>query len=65
MEIHLPVSEIMTNNFCGQTLMMILATAEKISKKVMSGTCPLDDKEEIIGKISNNDLLRISFCYWS
>lgn len=61
MKNYVPVSEIMTKNILRLNLSDDLATAEKIFKKNHIRHLPVVDKGMIVGMISSNDLLRISF----
>lgn len=57
----LPVSEIMTKNILRISLSDNLSTAESIMKKNHIRHLPVVEKERIVGMVSLNDLLRISF----
>lgn len=56
-----PVSEIMTRNILRLSLADNLSTAESLMKKNHIRHLPVVENERIIGMISLNDLLRISF----
>lgn len=57
----LPVSEIMTKNILRLSLNDNLSTAESMMKKNHIRHLPVVEKEHIVGMVSLNDLLRISF----
>lgn len=56
-----PVSQIMTKNILRLSLSNDLSTAESIMKKNHIRHLPVVDNERIVGMVSLNDLLRISF----
>ncbi|MCC8358944.1 CBS domain-containing protein [Salinimicrobium sediminilitoris] len=56
-----PVSEIMTKNILRLSLSDNLSTAESLMKKNHIRHLPVVEKEHIVGMVSLNDLLRISF----
>ena len=56
-----PVSQIMTKNILRLSLANDLSTAESIMKKNHIRHLPVVDNERIVGMVSLNDLLRISF----
>ncbi|GAB2771477.1 CBS domain-containing protein [Salinimicrobium soli] len=56
-----PVSEIMTKNIVRLKLTDELSTAESLFKKNHIRHLPVVDKDHIVGIVSYNDLLRISF----
>ena len=56
-----PVSEVMTKNIVRLSLSDELSTAESLFKKNHIRHLPVVDKERIVGMVSYNDLLRISF----
>lgn len=55
------ISEIMTRNILRLSLSDNLSTAEAMMKKNHIRHLPVVDKEKIVGMVSLNDLLRISF----
>ncbi|MHA6280247.1 CBS domain-containing protein [Salinimicrobium sp. CAU 1759] len=57
----IPVSQIMTKNILRLSLNNDLSTAESIMKKNHIRHLPVVDNERIVGMLSLNDLLRISF----
>lgn len=61
MNINLPVSEIMTRNILRLKLSDELSTAESLFKKNHIRHLPVVDQGHIVGMVSLNDLLRISF----
>lgn len=61
MKSDIPVSEIMTKNILRLSLSDSLATAESLMKKNHIRHLPVVEDEHIVGMISLNDLLRISF----
>ena len=61
MKNNVPVSQVMTKNILRLNFTDDLATAEKIFKKNHIRHLPVVDKGSIVGMISSNDLLRISF----
>jgi CBS domain-containing protein len=56
-----PVSEIMTRNILRLSLSDNLSTAESLMKKNHIRHLPVVENEHIVGMVSLNDLLRISF----
>jgi CBS domain-containing protein len=56
-----PVSKIMTKNIVRLKLSDELSTAESLFKKNHIRHLPVVDKDHIVGIVSYNDLLRISF----
>ncbi|UZH54933.1 CBS domain-containing protein [Salinimicrobium tongyeongense] len=56
-----PVSQIMTKNILRLSLSDNLSTAESLMKKNHIRHLPVVENEHIVGMISLNDLLRISF----
>lgn len=56
-----PVSEIMTKNILRLSLSDNLSTAESLMKKNHIRHLPVVENEHIVGMVSLNDLLRISF----
>lgn len=56
-----PVSEIMTKNILRLSLTDNLSTAESLMKKNHIRHLPVVENEHIVGMVSLNDLLRISF----
>ncbi len=56
-----PISQIMTKNILRLSLSDNLSTAESLMKKNHIRHLPVVENERIIGMISLNDLLRISF----
>lgn len=56
-----PVSQIMTRNILRLSLSDNLSTAESLMKKNHIRHLPVVEKERIVGMLSLNDLLRISF----
>lgn len=56
-----PVSEIMTKNILRLSLSDNLSTAESLMKKNHIRHLPVVENERIVGMVSLNDLLRISF----
>jgi CBS domain-containing protein len=56
-----PVSQIMTKNILRLSLSDNLSTAESLMKKNHVRHLPVVENEHIVGMISLNDLLRISF----
>ncbi|WP_029033549.1 CBS domain-containing protein [Salinimicrobium terrae] len=61
MKSDVPVSEIMTKNILRLSLSDNLSTAEALMKKNHIRHLPVVEKERIVGMVSLNDLLRISF----
>lgn len=57
----IPVSEIMTRNILRLSLSDELSTAESLMKKNHIRHLPVVENERIVGMVSLNDLLRISF----
>ncbi|NJW51384.1 CBS domain-containing protein [Salinimicrobium oceani] len=57
----IPVSQIMTKNILRLSLSDSLSTAESLMKKNHIRHLPVVENEHIVGMISLNDLLRISF----
>lgn len=57
----IPVSQIMTKNILRLSLNNEFSTAESIMKKNHIRHLPVVDNERIVGMLSLNDLLRISF----
>jgi CBS domain-containing membrane protein len=61
MKKEVPVSQIMTKNLVRLKLTDELSTAESLFKKNHIRHLPVVDKDHIVGILSYNDLLRISF----
>ena len=61
MDKHVPVSEIMTKNLIKLHLQDELSHAEALFKKHHIRHLPVVEGEHIVGMLSYNDLLRISF----
>lgn len=61
MKIDVPVTEIMTRNILRLSLKDDLSTAESLMKKNHIRHLPVVENERIVGMVSLNDLLRISF----
>lgn len=61
MKIDVPVSEIMTRNILRLSLSDDLSKAEALMKKNHIRHLPVVEGERIVGMVSLNDLLRISF----
>ncbi|MGB7843200.1 MAG: CBS domain-containing protein [Salinimicrobium sp.] len=61
MKIDVPVSQIMTKNIMRLSLSDQLSTAEAMFKKNHIRHLPVVHEEHIVGMLSYNDLLRISF----
>lgn len=61
MKIDVPVSQIMTKNIMKISLSDQLSTAEAMFKKNHIRHLPVVHEERIVGMLSYNDLLRISF----
>lgn len=61
MKTEVPVTEIMTRNILRISLKDNLSTAESLMKKNHIRHLPVVENERIVGMVSLNDLLRISF----
>ncbi|WP_029037522.1 CBS domain-containing protein [Salinimicrobium xinjiangense] len=61
MKTDIPISEIMTKNILRLSLKDDLSTAESLMKKNHIRHLPVVENERIVGMVSLNDLLRISF----
>lgn len=61
MKSNVPVSQIMTRNILRLSLSDNLSTAESLMKKNHIRHLPVVENEKIVGMVSLNDLLRISF----